>query len=321
VLSPDGSTVAFSTPDPGGAKVWLLDAADMHVAARITLGRGASMVIFGPDGRSLVDLGFGGQPDPDAARLWRLEAVGTTALNLVTSAAVPRAPRAPRAFGAVAFSPDGGTLAVSANTGLTLLDAATLRTIRSVAAPPGVSGAPVYRPDGRVLAVGGAPGYLGGGSAAGAVCLLDATSLDVVARRSVPDLDAYSLAFSPHSRTLALVGQAKGSGGVIRVLDASSLRTVAAGVLPGGASVAAAAAAGFTPDGAVLAGYSMASGAVAWLMQVNTLEIIASMRLGPAADATNLAVDLSADGETLMVAYTSKRARAGRIQLYRIEPG
>jgi hypothetical protein len=92
-------------------------------------------------------------------------------------------------------------------------------------------------------------------------------------------------------------------------------------VLPGGASVTAAAAAGFTPDGAVLAGYSLADDAVAWLLQVSTLEIIASTPLGPAADVTNLAVDLSADGETLMAAYTSKRARAGRIQLYRIEPG
>jgi WD40 repeat protein len=234
----------------------------------------------------------------------------------------------------VAYSPDGGTLAVSGAGGLSLLDAATLRTIRTVAAPPGVSGAPLYRPDGKVIAVGGAPGYLGRGSAAGAVCLLDAASLDVIARRSVPDLDAYSLAFNPDNRTLALVGHATGSGGVIRVLDASSLRAVAADVLPGGASVTAAAgvlpgeasvtaaaAAGFTPDGAVLAGYSLAGDAVAWLLQVSTLEIVASTPLGPAADMTNLAVDLSADGETLMVAYTSKRVRAGRIQLYRIEPG
>jgi len=330
VFSPDGSTIAFSMSDPGGAKVWLLDAADLHVAASIPLGHGPSLVVFGPDSRSLVDLGFGGQPD--ATRLWRLEAVGTTALNLVTSAAVPRAPRS---LAGVAYSPDGGTLAVSGAGGLSLLDAATLRTIRTVAAPPGVSGAPVYRPDGKVIVVGGAPGYLGRESAAGAICLLDATSLDVIAGRSVPDLDAYSLAFHPDNRTLALVGHAQGSGGVIRVLDASSLRTVAAGVLPGGSSVTAAAAgvlpgeagvtaaavAGFTPDGAVLAGYSLAGAAMAWLLQVNTLEIIASTPLGPAADVTNLAVDLSADGETLMVAYTSKRARAGRIQLYRIEPG
>ena len=162
VLSPNGSTVAYTTSDPGGAKVWLLDASDMQVAASIALGHGASAVVFGPDSRSLAGLGFGGQPD--AMRIWRLEAVGTTALNLVTSAPVPRAPRA---LGAVAFSPDGGTLAVSGATGLSLLDAATLRTIRSVAAPPGVSGAPVYRPDGQVLAVGGAPGSLGGGSLGG----------------------------------------------------------------------------------------------------------------------------------------------------------
>ena len=330
VLSPDGSMVAFTTLDPGGTRVWLLDASDMQVAASIALGRGPSLVVFGPDSRSLASLGFGGQPD--TARLWRLEAVGTTALNLVTSAAVPRAPRS---LAGVAYSPDGGTLAVSGAGGLSLLDAATLRTIRTVAAPPGVSGAPVYRPDGTVIAVGGAPGYLGRGSAAGAVCLLDATSLDVIARRSVPDLDAYSLAFNPDNRTLALVGHAQGSGGVIRVLDGSSLRTVAAGVLPGGSSVTAAAAgvlpgeagvtaaaaAGFTPDGAVLAGYSLARDAVAWLLQVSTLEIIASTPLSPAGDVTNLAADLSADGETLMVAYTSKRARAGRIQLYRIEPG
>jgi hypothetical protein len=79
--------------------------------------------------------------------------------------------------------------------------------------------------------------------------------------------------------------------------------------------------AGFTPDGTVLAGYSVASDAVAWLMQAGTWKVIASVRLGPASDVTGLAVDLSADGETLMVAYTSRRARSGRIQLYQIEPG
>jgi WD40 repeat protein len=316
VLSPDGSTVAFSTSEPGGAKVWLLDASDMHVAASIALGHGPSMVVFGPDSRSLVDLGLGGQPD--ATRLWRLEAVGTTVLNLVTAAAVPRAPRA---LGGAAFSPDRGTLAVSGAGGLSLLDAATLRTIKSVAAPPGVFGAPVYRPDGKVIAVGGAPGSIGGGSLGGAVCLLDAASLRVSMRRSIPGLDAYSLSFSPDGRTLALTGYGKSAGGAIRLLDTASLRTVAAGVPPGGAGVTAAAAAGFTPDGAVLTGYSLAGHAVAWLMQVSTMKIIASTQIGPAADVTRLAVDLSADGGTLMAAYTSKRPPAGRVLLYRIEPG
>jgi len=287
-------------------------------------------VAFSPGGRFLVDLGFGGRPA--AARVWRLEAVGLTALNLVTSAAVPRPSRA---SGAVAFSPDGRTLAISGDAGLSLLDAVTLQTVRSAATPPGVSGAPAYRPDGKVIAVGGAPGYLGGEALAGAVCLLDAATLDVIARRSVPDLDAYSLAFSPDGRTLALVGHGRVPGGVIRVLDASSLRTVAAGALPGGASVTpaaggvlpgdagvtAAAAAGFTPDGAILAGYSLTGRAAAWLMQVSTMEVIASAPIGPAGDASRIAVDLSADGKTLMAAYTSRRARAGWIQLYRIEPG
>jgi serine/threonine protein kinase/WD40 repeat protein len=321
VLSPNGSTVAYTTSDPGGAKVWLLDASDMQVAASIALGHGASAVVFGPDSRSLAGLGFGGQPD--AMRIWRLEAVGTTALNLVTSAPVPRAPRA---LGAMAFSPDGRTLAVSGTTGLSLLDAATLRTIRSVAAPPGVSGAPVYRPDGQVLAVGGAPGSLdggslGGGSPGAAVCLLDAATLGTITRLSVPALPAYSLTFSPDGRTLALTGCGPSAGGSVRLLDAASLRTKAVGVLPGGTGVTAAAAAGFTPDGAVLAGYSLAGRAVAWLMQVSTMKIIASTPVGPAGDATRLAVDLSADGETLMAAYTSNRTPAGRIQLYRIEPG
>ena len=48
VLSPDGSMVAFSTPGPGGAKVWLLDAAGMRVAASIALGHGSNAVVFGP---------------------------------------------------------------------------------------------------------------------------------------------------------------------------------------------------------------------------------------------------------------------------------
>ncbi len=313
VLSPDRSTVAFSTSGPGGAKVWLLDASDLHVAASITLGHGANAVVFSPDGGSLADIGFGGHPE--AVWLWRLEAIGSTVLNLTASAA---APRAPRAFDAAAFSPDGGTLAVSGNTGLSLLDAVTLRTLRSAATAPG---APVYRPDGKVLAVGGAPGYLGRASSGGAVCLLDAASLDLITRRAVPDLHAYSLTFSPDGRTLALVGYGETAGGVVRLLDAATLDTMATGVLPGGAGVTAAAAAGFTPDGAVLAGCSVASDAVAWLIQTGTLRVIASTRVGPASEVTDLAVDLSADGSTLMVGYTSGRAPCGRIALYQIEPG
>ena len=83
----------------------------------------------------------------------------------------------------------------------------------------------------------------------------------------------------------------------------------------------AAAAAGFAPDGAVLAGYSVAGHAVAWLMQASTMNVIADTQVAPARAATDLATDLSADGQTLMVAYTSGRAPAGRLQLYRIQPG
>src|SRR5581483_2371119 len=111
------------------------------------------------------------------------------------------------------------------------------------------------------------------------------------------------------------------AGGAVWLLDAASLRTMAMGALPGGTGVTAAAAAGFTPDGAILAGYSRASRAVAWLMQVSTMKIIASTPVGPAGDVARLAVDLSKDGGTLMAAYASKRAPAGRIQPYRIEPG
>jgi hypothetical protein len=65
----------------------------------------------------------------------------------------------------------------------------------------------------------------------------------------------------------------------------------------------------------------VASDAVAWLMRAGTLKVISSEWLGPANDVTGLAADLSADGETLMIAYTSQRARSGRIQLYQIQPG
>ena len=51
-----------------------------------------------------------------------------------------------------------------------------------------------------------------------------------------------------------------------------------------------------------------------------TMKIITSTQVGTTGDVTGLAVDLSADGKTLMAAYTSKHAQAGRALLYQIEP-
>jgi hypothetical protein len=83
-----------------------------------------------------------------------------------------------------------------------------------VTAPPGTPDCTVYRPDGKVLAVGGAPGYLSSRSLGGTVGLLDAANLALITSRSVPDLDAYSLTFTPDGRTLALVGHGQAAGGV-----------------------------------------------------------------------------------------------------------
>jgi WD40 repeat protein len=276
------------------------------------VGYGSNQVVFSPDGRSLVDFGFGGQPE--AIWLWRLSATGSSGLSIVKSAT---APRSALGLGAAAFSPDGSRLAVSSDSALLLLDAATLRTIKSTANPSRTSGGPVYSPDGKTLAVGGAPGYVNYLPVGGTVCLLDAASLGMITSRSVSAVDAYSLAFSPDGRRLALVGYGKASGGTVSLLDAGTLRTTARAAIPGGAG----ATAGFSPDGTVLAGFSAASDVVIWLMRVDTMKIIASARVGPASEVAGVTVDLSADGKTLAVGYTSERTSEAKVLLYRIGSG
>jgi len=200
VLSPDGSTVAYTTSGPGGAKVWLLDASDLRVAASIALGHGASAVVFGPDSRSLAALSLPASASADSRT--RCASGGSRRrhdrADLVTSAP---APRAPRALGAVAFSPDGRTLAVSGQHRPVAAGRGDLADHQERGPPPGVSGGPVYRPDGQVLAVGGRPRLSRRRIPGGAVCLLDAATLDPITRPSVPALDAYSLTFSPDGRT------------------------------------------------------------------------------------------------------------------------
>lgn len=154
-LSPDGITVAVVTAS--GDAIALIDLRDPLRAPRLlhysTPGHRGSVVLeFNRDGTVLAS----GNGD-DSLDLWNLRQPGSGAVQL--------APAINNKYTALAFSPDGRTLAAANESGtFALFNLATHQTISGVGTAIGALGGWVatlqFSPDGAVLATGDSSGYL-----------------------------------------------------------------------------------------------------------------------------------------------------------------
>ena len=198
--SPDGSLIAVV-----GISTWLYDANTLAEVGMIE--RSARTIAFSPDGQILAS---GGWPDPDrTVHLWDVstqEEVGGLRLP------------GPRGVIAVAFTPDGNTLAVGYGHGdIALWDMKTQRLItRQIVVrdtPVSVPWTLAFSPDGRLLAAGGhTPPYVNprAGYEAPFISLWKVPTLELVGSFEGHARDIHrqeyavsSIAFSPDGSLLA----------------------------------------------------------------------------------------------------------------------
>ncbi len=198
-FSPDGRLVAAIGTD-GKARLWQV-ATQQETGTAVTIGPGASQgaLAFSPDGKTLATVGADG-----TAALWSVATQGRIGALMNAGASIGQAAGG-RTTAAVAFSPDGSTLA-TAGGGIRLWDVATQQEIGTpMTAGPEPVYAVAFSPDGSTLATAGASGSarqrrwqrpaVGRGYPAG----------DRHADDGRPE-PVYAVAFSPDGSTLATAG-------------------------------------------------------------------------------------------------------------------
>ena len=213
-FSPDGSLVAAIGTD-GKARLWKV-ATQQETGTAVTVGPGASRgaLAFSPDGKTFATVGANG-----TAALW--SAATQRRIGTLMTGGAQGSSGTPTAGGnsvaAVAFSPDGATLATAdasggSSSGIRLWDAATQQEIGTpMTAGPGPVYALAFSPDGATLASAG-----GDGNAR----LWDAaTQQEIGTPMTAGPGPVYAVAFSPDGATLVTAGASGGSGGNARQWD------------------------------------------------------------------------------------------------------
>jgi WD40 repeat protein len=281
-FSPDGALVATGTQD-GGIQLW--DAASrQQVGTTLTGGtRRIASVAFSPDGRTLATGGFDG-----VLRLW---SVPTAVGDPTGSMAIPAAPQ-PDSSGstidAIAFSPDGRTLATGSWDDTAQLWNVTGR--RPIGAP--LAGdvswvaSVAFSPDGHTLATG---------SYGGTALLWNVASRQPAGTPLEEHAGVVSaVAFSPDGTILAT-----GQSGTVRLWAVASRRLIGTLRLTGGIGALA-----FSPDGRILAA---GDGSDVQIWDVATRRSAGALLTGSQNAITSVA--FSPDGRTLAAGSRDDNAR------------
>jgi WD40 repeat protein len=309
-FSPDGHTLATASTSLAGGRLRLWDVSNPRAPARtasIDDDQNVRAVAFSPDGHTLAvataintDGGAGGR-----LRLWDV----TNPRAPVRIASIDDDENAT----AVAFSPDGHTLANTIGGLLQLWDVSNPRSpVRSASIDDGqYIDSVVFSPDGRTLATAG-------GSTAGRLFLWDVSNPRAPVRTASID-DEWSvdaLAFSPDSRMLVTVRNpsAMPFGGILGLWDVSSPRApVRTASIDDGQYIDSVA---FSPDGRTLATATHTGVGISAQGRLRLWDVTsprAPVRTASVDDAGFgvTAVAFSPDGRTLATASATDAASGG----------